>query len=155
MPILCIYKKRFAIESSFRMRNIVKAKTYSRNIVIRYLLTIVSFLLKNIWISLQWMFFSRVRQGPRTIDEDLFRFDFFRLFVWEGLRKKLKFVSFVSVLRSLGWSEVGYDWWLSKVHGGKFREVLSSVKKRKRISVMTSVVLPANFRAVVALCRLC
>ena len=97
-----IYKKRFAIESSYRMRNIVKAKTSSRNVVIRYLLTIVSFLLKNIWVSLQWMFFSRVQQGPRTIDEDLFRFDLFRLFVWEGIRKKLKLVTFVSVLRSLG-----------------------------------------------------
>ena len=95
-----IYKKRFAIESSYRMRNIVKAKTSSRNVVIRYLLTIVSFLLKNIWVSLQWMFFSRVRQGPRTIDEDLFRFDLFRSFVWEGTRKKLKLFTFVSVLRS-------------------------------------------------------
>ena len=94
------YKKRFAIESSYRMRNIVKAKTSSRNVVIRLLLTIISFLLKNIWVSLQWIFFSRVRQGPRTIDEDLFRFDLFRLFVWEGIRKKLKFITFVTVLRS-------------------------------------------------------
>mgnify|MGYP001401765873 CR=1 FL=1 len=96
------YKKRFAIESSYRMRNIVKAKTSSRSVVTRYLLTIISFLLKNIWISLQWMFFSRVRQGPRNIDEDLFRFDLFRLFVWEGIRKKLKLVTFVEVLRSFG-----------------------------------------------------
>ena len=95
-----IYKKRFAIEFSYRMRNIVKAKTSSRNVVIRFLLTIISFLLKNIWVSLQWMFFSRVRQGPRTIDENLFRFDLFRLFVWEGIRKKLKFITFVTVLRS-------------------------------------------------------
>jgi putative transposase len=94
-----IYKKRFAIESSYRMRNIVKAKTSSRNVVTRYLLTIISFLLKNIWVSLQWIFFSRVRQGPRTIDEDVFCFDLFRLFVCEGICKKLKFVSFVPVLR--------------------------------------------------------
>ena len=97
-----VYKNRFAIESSYRMRNIVRARTSSRNIAIRYLLTIISFLLKNIWVSLQWIFFSRVRRGPRTIDEDLFRFDFFRLFVWEGIRKKLKFVTFVTVLRSFG-----------------------------------------------------
>jgi len=96
------YKKRFAIESSYRMRNIVKAKTSSRSVVIRYLLTIILFLLKNIWVSLQWMFFSRVRQGPRTIDEDLFRFDLFRIFVWEDIRKKPKLVTFVTVLRSLG-----------------------------------------------------
>jgi putative transposase len=97
-----VYKNRFAIESSYRIRNIVKAKTSSRNVVLRFLLTIISFLLKNIWVALQWMFFSKVQRGPRTIDYDLFRFDLFRLFVWEGLRKKLKFVSFVSVLRSLG-----------------------------------------------------
>jgi putative transposase len=100
--VYLVYKNRFAIESSYRIRNIVKAKTSSRNVVLRYLLTIISFLLKNIWVALQWMFFSKVQRGPRTIDEDLFRFDLFRLFIWEGLRKKLKFVSFVSVLRSLG-----------------------------------------------------
>jgi putative transposase len=96
-----IYKKRFAIESSYRMRNIVKAKTSSRNVVIRFLLTIISFLLKNVWVSLQWMLFSRIRQGPRSVDDDLFRFDLFRLFVWEGIRKKLKLVTFVRILRNL------------------------------------------------------
>lgn len=95
-----VYKNRFAIESSYRIRNIVKAKTSSRNVVLRYLLTIISFLLKNIWVSLQWRFFSKVQRGPRTIDDDLFRFDLFRLFVWEGLRRKLKFVTCISVLRS-------------------------------------------------------
>ena len=95
-----VYKNRFAIESSYRIRNIVKAKTSSRNVVLRYLLTIISFLLKNIGVSLQWMFFSKVQRGPRTIDKDLFRFDLFRLFVWEGRRKKLKFVTVISVLRS-------------------------------------------------------
>jgi len=87
-----IYKNRFAIESLYRIWNIVKAKTSSRNVVLRYLLTIMSFLLKNIWVALQWMFFSRVQRGPRTIDVDLFRFDLVRLFVWEGIQKKLKLV---------------------------------------------------------------
>jgi len=96
-----VYKNRFAIESSYRIRNIVRAKTSSRSVVLRYLLTIISFLLKNIWVSLQWIFFAKVQRGPRTIDEDLFRFDLFRLFVWEGLRKKLKFVTVVSVLRRI------------------------------------------------------
>jgi putative transposase len=76
-----VYKNRFAIESSYRIRNVVKAKTSPGNVVLRYLLTIISFLLKNIWVALQWMFFSKVQRGPRTIDDDLFRFDPFRLFV--------------------------------------------------------------------------
>ncbi len=95
-----VCKNRVAIESSYRVRTIVKAKTSSRNVVLRYLLPIISFLLKNIRVSLQWIFFSKIQRGPRTIDEDLFRFDLFLLFVWEGLRKKLKFVTFVTVLRS-------------------------------------------------------
>ncbi|MEI8330715.1 MAG: hypothetical protein WCF90_03555 [Methanomicrobiales archaeon] len=81
-----VHTNRFTIESSY---------------LFRYLLTIISFLFKNIWVALRWVFFFKVKQGPRTIDNDLFRFDLFRLFVREGLRKKLKFVAFVSVLRSL------------------------------------------------------
>jgi putative transposase len=65
--------------------------------VIRYLPTIISLILKNIRVSLQWMFFSRFRQGLKTIDEDLFRFDLLWLFVWEGIRKKLKLVAFIAV----------------------------------------------------------
>lgn len=100
--VYLVYKNRFAIESSYRIRNIVKAKTSSRNVVLRFLLTIISFLLKNIWVALQWRFFSKVQPGPRTIDENLFRFDLFRLLVWEGIRKKLKLISGVPVLRYLG-----------------------------------------------------
>jgi putative transposase len=48
-----VYKNRFAIESSYHIRNIVKARTSSRNVVLRYLFTIISFLLKNIWVALQ------------------------------------------------------------------------------------------------------
>jgi putative transposase len=50
--VCLVYKNRFAIESSYRIRNIVNAKTSSRNVVLRYLLTIILFLLKNIWVTL-------------------------------------------------------------------------------------------------------
>jgi hypothetical protein len=62
-----VYKNRFAIASSYRVRNVVKAKTSSRNIMLRYLLTIISFLLKNIWVALQWMFFWFCR-NPRFFE---------------------------------------------------------------------------------------
>ena len=38
------YRSRFAIESSYRMRNLVKPRTSTRNPVIRYLFAIISFL---------------------------------------------------------------------------------------------------------------
>src|SRR5659263_659879 len=47
--ISTVYRRRFAIESSYRMRNVVKPKTSTKNAEIRYFYTLVSFLLKNIW----------------------------------------------------------------------------------------------------------
>ena len=94
------YKTRFAIEASYRIRNSVKCKTSSRNVVIRYLYAIISLLLKNIWVVLQRIYFSPVKRGPRTIEEDLFRFDQFRMLVWEGIRKVLRPVTEIPVLRS-------------------------------------------------------
>ena len=56
-----IYKNRFTIESSYGVRSIVKAKTSSGNVVLRYLLTIISFLLKNIWVALKGNYFVRIQ----------------------------------------------------------------------------------------------
>ena len=94
------YKTRFAIEASYRIRNSVKCKTSSKNVTIRYLYAIISLLLKNIWVVLQRTYFSPVKRGPRTVEEDLFRFDLFRMLVWEGIRKVLRPVTEIPVLRA-------------------------------------------------------
>ena len=94
------YKTRFAIEASYRIRNRVKCKTSSKNVTIRYLYAIISLLLKNIWVVLQWTYFSPIRRGPRTVEEDLFRFEQFRMLVWEGIRKVLRPVTEIYALRA-------------------------------------------------------
>jgi len=86
------YRSRFSIESSYRMRNQVKPKTSSRNPVLRYLFTLISFLLKNIWVVLLWRYFSPVKRGPRTIDRRVLHFDVFCLFVWDYVKRVLKFI---------------------------------------------------------------
>ena len=83
------YRRRFAIESSYRMRNQVKPKTSSKNATIRYFYAIISFLLKNVWACLQKKHFTIVKTGPPTIEEGLFRFDIFILLVSEWVRRKL------------------------------------------------------------------
>jgi putative transposase len=88
-----VYKKRFAIESSYRMRNIVKAKTSSKSVTFRYLLTIISFLLNNVWVALQRVYFSRQQRGPISVNEDRFRFDLFRILIWDVIRKTLKIIA--------------------------------------------------------------
>lgn len=45
-----VYRRRFAIESSYRMRNIVKPRTSTRDVTIRYFFTLLSFLLRNAWL---------------------------------------------------------------------------------------------------------
>ena len=42
-----VYRRRFAIESSYRTRNIVKPRTSTRNVTIRYFFALISFLLKK------------------------------------------------------------------------------------------------------------
>jgi putative transposase len=94
-----VYRRRFAIESSYRMRNIVKPKTSTKNAEIRYFYTLVSFLLKNIWLYLQKKHFVIVKRGPKVIDEDKFRFDMFIILIEEWLRKKLRVRLMVECLR--------------------------------------------------------
>jgi putative transposase len=81
------------------MRNIVKPKTSTKNAEIRYFYTLVSFLLKNIWLYLQKKHFVIVKRGPKVIDEDKFRFDMFITLIEEWLRKKLRVRLMVGCLR--------------------------------------------------------
>ena len=84
------YRKRFAIESSYRMRNVVKPKTCSKDPMLRYFYALISFLFKNAWVSIQRMHFMKVKRGPKTIESDMFRFDMFVHLIVEWVRRKLK-----------------------------------------------------------------
>jgi len=96
------YRSRFAIESSYRMRNKVKPRTSTRNPVIRYLFAIISFLLRNLWMAVLWTRFSPMKPGPRTIEMCAFRFDQFRLIIWEAVRSTLKIVRNIPARRNPG-----------------------------------------------------
>ena len=94
-----VYKRRFSIEASYRMKNIVKPRTSTKRPSIRYLITLISMLLKNIWVAMKWRYFSPVKRGPRTIDERKYRFNQFRLMLWSFVTKKFRFVRKVPALR--------------------------------------------------------
>ena len=81
------YRSRFAIESSYRMRNSVRPKTSTRNPVIRYFFAIVSFLLKNIWVVILHEHFRKKQRGPIVIKSEWFRFDAFRDRIWNTISK--------------------------------------------------------------------
>ena len=59
------YRKRFAIESSYRIMNQARIHTSTKNPALRLLYMGISFLLANIWIYIQWTYLSTPRQGGR------------------------------------------------------------------------------------------
>ena len=59
------YRKRFGIESSHRLMNTARARTSSRDPVLRLLYVGIGFLLMNIWIYVHWMYLSVRRKGGR------------------------------------------------------------------------------------------
>ena len=65
-----VYRKRFGIESSYRICWQSLPRTTSRDPKIRFLFVITSLLIQNHWIYLRWKYLSERRQGPRQIKED-------------------------------------------------------------------------------------
>jgi putative transposase len=72
-----IYSHRFGIESSYRMRNQAKARTSTKDPVIRYFYTLIAFLIQNLWIKIQWLKFRKVQSGPVTIRAGVLTLDHF------------------------------------------------------------------------------
>ena len=66
------YRQRFGIESSYRLKNICRIRTTTKNPIIRLLFVGISFLLVNIWIDILWSKISQPRKGGRLIYHKLF-----------------------------------------------------------------------------------
>lgn len=67
------YRKRFGIESSYKLMNMARARTSSRSPVLRLLYVALGFLLMNIWIYLHWLYVSLRRRGGRKLREWRFK----------------------------------------------------------------------------------
>ena len=66
------YRKRFGIETSYRVKNICRIRTTSKNPVSRLLFVGISFILVNIWINILWIKISKPRRGRRLIYQSFF-----------------------------------------------------------------------------------
>lgn len=99
-----MYERRFSIESSYRIRNTSKPRTSSKKPEVRYLHTIISFLIQNHWVTLQWKYFVKRQTGPKIIDEDKFRFDTFKMISWSYLKRLFRIPDGVFTL-----SNITYD----------------------------------------------
>ena len=66
------YRKRFGVETSYRLKNLCRIKTTTKKPTLRLLFVGISFLLVNIWVNLLWRRISRPRRGGRLIYRDKF-----------------------------------------------------------------------------------
>jgi hypothetical protein len=66
------YRQRFGIESSYRLKNVCRIRTTTKNPIVRLLFVGISFLLVNIWVNFLWQRISQPRRGGRLIYYDNF-----------------------------------------------------------------------------------
>jgi hypothetical protein len=69
------YRRRFGIESGYRLMEQVRARTTSPNPALRFLLMGVALLIVNMWIRLHWLFLRLPGRGPRRVARWRFRLD--------------------------------------------------------------------------------
>jgi putative transposase len=65
------YRKRFAIETSYRQAHQGRARTCTRNPVVRLLLVGVALVLRNVWVWLHYEVLSSPWRGGRRLNLDL------------------------------------------------------------------------------------
>lgn len=68
------YRLRFGIESSYRQLNEARAKTCTRNPLVRFFLVAVALILRNIWVWLHYECLATPRRGGRRLRLERLRF---------------------------------------------------------------------------------
>lgn len=86
------YRKRFGIESSYRIKNIGRIKTTNKKPVLRLLFIGLSFLLVNIWVNLLWRKVSLPQRGGRLIYREIFTFKQMLSFLSQAVERLYKVV---------------------------------------------------------------
>ena len=66
------YRRRFGIETNYRIKNHCRIRTTTKNPVIRLLFVALAFILVNLWVYLLWVYVSTSRRGGRLVYNVLF-----------------------------------------------------------------------------------
>ena len=89
MQIAEEYRRRFAIETSYRLMNKVRVRTTCKIPAFRLFLVALAFLLLNLWQYVKWMYLFVPKPGPRTILHHLLPLARWRLWLWEMIKRRL------------------------------------------------------------------
>jgi len=89
------YRRRFGIESGYRLMEQVRARTTSPNPALRFLLMGIAFLIVNIWIRLHWLYLRFSGQGPRRVARARFRLERMTRFLSRAIERVYGVISAV------------------------------------------------------------
>jgi putative transposase len=87
------YRKRFGIETSYRVTNKLLGWTTSPNPALRFVLLDLGFVLLNLWVHLCWEFTQVAWRGRRMLKTALFRQQRFVNFLIRALERLYGYVS--------------------------------------------------------------
>ncbi|TBR56536.1 transposase, partial [Westiellopsis prolifica IICB1] len=89
------YRKRFGIESSYRLKNLCRIRTTNKKPALRLLFVGISFLLVNIWVYLLWLKISLNRRGGRLVYHQLFGLKQMLAFLRQAVERKYQVIQAV------------------------------------------------------------
>jgi putative transposase len=92
------YRRRFGIESSYRLKKLCRIRTNNKKPVLRLLFVGISFILVNIWVYLLWFKISRKRKGCRLIYRQIFGLKQMLAFLRQAVERKYKTIESIYIL---------------------------------------------------------
>lgn len=95
------YRTRFGVESSYRLLDVVRARTSSRNPAIRYLYVLLAFTVLNQWTVAKIAACAKRQRGPRTLDTQRLHLTHYVSLVWNALVRGLGLAMEIVVLGTL------------------------------------------------------
>jgi putative transposase len=83
------YRRRFGIESSYRLMNQARARTSCTGASLRLFFVGLALILLNLWVYIKWIHLYIPKRGPRKIFHDLLPFTRWRIWLWEVVKQRL------------------------------------------------------------------
>lgn len=99
------YRKRFGIETSYRLVDLVRARTTSRNPAVRYLYVLVAFGVLNQWALTRIATGAKAQRGPTTLEKGVVDLARYVGLVLHALGRALDFIAGIVVIGTLP------KWW--------------------------------------------
>jgi putative transposase len=85
------YRRRFGIETSYRLMNTMRARTTSTSAAWRLFLVALALLLLNLWAYVKWQHLFIPKRGPRQILHHLLPLARWRMWLWEVIKQRQGF----------------------------------------------------------------